>query len=87
MSEKRKYWTLVGVVNKRRDGEGTYVKILKDIPAGVVLSVQDPRDRLNEEQKAQLEANGKVEIVKDGRTIKTVYANTSRELYLAPEKE
>lgn len=79
-----KYWTLVAVVNKKKSGEGTYIKVLKDIPKGVFLTVLDPRDRLTEEQLATLESEGKVEISTGAGRTKTIYSNTVKELFIAP---
>lgn len=55
-------WTTVGSVMKRKDGSGTYVKLTKDVKAGTILNVRDPRDRLTEEQKATLESAGEVRV-------------------------
>lgn len=55
-------WVTVGSVLKRKDGSGTYVKLTKDVKAGTILNVRDPRDRLSDEQKAALESTGEVRV-------------------------
>ena len=82
-----KYWTLVAVVNKKKSGEGTYIKVLRDLQKGTMLTVVDPRARLSEEQIAELESEGKIEISNGAGRVKIIYANTVKELYLPPNNK
>jgi len=79
----KKKWTTVGSVLRRKDGTGTYVKLVKDVKAGTILNVRDPRDRLNEEQKSVLESSGEVKVTTPSGKSYTVYNSVQFELSMA----
>lgn len=41
-----KKWQKVGAVLKKKSGEGFYMKVEQDIPAGTVLQLQNPVERV-----------------------------------------
>lgn len=87
MSEQRKpQWTLAGRVLRKKSGDGVYLKMLKDVKADSILSVQDPRTRLTEEQQAELASNGQVSVPTSGGKTRTVYDSVQFELYEVPAR-
>lgn len=46
MSNAKK-WLKVGSMLAKKDGDGYYLKIEADIPAGCILRMEKPADRLN----------------------------------------
>jgi len=86
MTERKPQWSLAGRVLRKKSGDGVYLKMLKDVKADSILSVQDPRTRLTEEQQAELAANGQVSIALPSGKTRTVYDSVQFELYEVPAR-
>lgn len=68
-----KKWQKVGAVLKKKNGEGFYMKVEQDIPAGTVIQLQNPVERTERMTKflvergelTQDEADAKIAAVPD----------------------
>lgn len=81
-----KKWQKVGAVLKKKNGEGFYMKVEQDIPAGSFIQLQNPIDRVERIVKIQLE-KGEISQDEADAAIAKVPDFVKYDLILPPAKD